>query len=90
MFFKPKHTHVVNGGKMPDTDFIYCALITRLDHYKPITIIREKGIITGLIVYCNPILKNDYVSKIEEIVGDRFIVSPDTNTQEITIMLKRT
>lgn len=88
MLCKPKHTNVVNGGKMPDNEFIYYSLIPKLDHYKPITVVKERGIVTGLIVYCNPILRNEYAQKIKEIVGDRFNVSPNTNTQEIVITLK--
>lgn len=64
------------------------------NHLTPGGLITEVGpkkeTITGLWLYCSPILASDgqKVKRVEEIVGDGFIVDFDPNKMEIIITKK--
>lgn len=49
----------------------------------------KKETVIGLWIYCSPILRDDRLSRVREIIGEGFVVDFDPNKQQIEISKKK-
>lgn len=50
----------------------------------------KKEVITGLSIYCSPLLKENNIERVQEIIGEKFVADFIPNINEIHITIKAT